>query len=243
MKKSLFILSFTFFLFFFTKDAYASLLLIDKNGEIVWKVLSSQVTFLDIPKSSAISVKNLTDSGANIASQVSLAKDGEKFVLSVNRGSQEKSLDVTLVSGDLIEIEERPEVRIVKIGISGSKFTIDEDNVLAITDYPIKIDAERAELSVVTETGQRILPFLPKEALETLLRAGVISRQNMTGTIELNEAGRGELTYEIPGEKDLNLVNILQFRVPVTSTVSAITGEILSVDEPRWLRIFGFLFS
>lgn len=198
---------------------------------------------MDIPKSSAVSVTNLADSNANITSQVSLARDGEKFVLSVKKDSQEKSLDVTYASGDLIEIEERPEVRRVKIGISGSKFTIDEGGVLAITDFPIKIDAERAELSVITETGQRILPFLPKEALETLLRARVISRQIVNGSIELNEAGRGELAYNIQGEKELNLVNLLQLQVPVTSRVSAITGEIISIDQPKWLSIFGFLFS
>lgn len=241
MKKSLlFALLFLFFLF--PRTAFASLIVIDKDGEVIWKVLASETT-LGIPRSSEIIVKNVAGSASQANSLVSLLRENGKVMLSVKEGNQEKSLDVTQIGGEIVEIEERPQARKVKIGVLGEKFLIEEDGTLALTDFPIKVDPKRAEVSVVTGTGSRILPFLPKEALEVAIRAKSITELKQGHTMELAEGGLGELTYEIPGQKTINLVNLLKFQVPVTTSISALTGEVLSIEQPAWLRVFGFLFS
>ncbi|OGM15764.1 hypothetical protein A2V56_02405 [Candidatus Woesebacteria bacterium RBG_19FT_COMBO_42_9] len=228
--------------FFFPRNAFASLIVIDKNGEVVWKVLASEAT-LGIPKASQIVVKNVVGGSPAESSLVSLLKEGDKFTLSVKEGGQERSLDVTSIGGEIVEIEERPQVRKVKIGVLAGRFLIEEEGTLALTDYPIKIDPARAELSVVTASGIRILPFLPKEALEVAIRAKTFSNMKQGDTMELAEGGRGELTYEILGQKTINIVNLFKFQIPVTTSISAMTGEVLFVEQPAWLRVFGFLFS
>ncbi len=241
MKKSLLLFLLTL-PFFFPHAANASLIVIDKDGSVVWKVLATEST-LGIPKASEIKVKNLAGSTLGGNSLVSLLRDGDKFTLSVRSGGEEKSLDVTRVGGEIIEIEERPMARMVKIGVLGEKFLIEEEGTMALTDYPIKIDPERAELSVVTSSGHRILPFLPKEAFEVALRAKVISKGREGETMELSEGGQGELSYKISGDRTLNVLNLLKINVPVRTSISALTGEVLSIEQPAWLRIFGFLFS
>lgn len=228
--------------FLFPREANATLIVIDKKGEVIWNVLASEAT-LGVPKASQIVVTNLAGSSSSGSSLVSLLRDGDKFTLSVKEGSEERSLDVTAVGGEIIEIEERPKARRVKIGVLGERFLIEEEGTLALTDYPIKIDPARAELSVVTASGSRILPFLPKEALEVAIRARTISTLKEGGMMELSEGGGGDLAYEIPGQKTINIVNLFKFQVPVTTSISALTGEVLFVDQPAWLRVFGFLFS
>jgi len=228
--------------FLFPKGASASLIVIDKKGEIVWKVLASEAT-LGIPKASEIVIKNVAGSLPSGSSLVSLLRDGDKITLSVKDGQEEKSLDVTAIGGEIVEIEERPQVRQVKIGVLGEKFLIEEEGTIALTNYPIKIDPGRAELSVVTASGSRILPFLPKEALEVAIRAKTISVLKEGETMELSEGGAGDLAYHIPGERILNFLNLFKFEIPVKTSISALTGEVLSVEQPTWLRIFGFMFS
>jgi hypothetical protein len=242
MKKGLLTLGFLVLTLAFPKVAHATLIVIDQKGEVVWNVLASEST-LGVPKSSEIIVKSLAAGTPGANSLVSLLREGGKVTLNVKEGNQEKSLDVTQVGGEIIEIEQRPSTRRVKIGVLGEKFLIEEDGTLALTDFPIKIDPLRAELSVVTDSGHRILPFLPKEAFEVALRAKIISKQKEGETMQLTEGGRGELAYQIPGERTINLLNLFKIDIPVSTSVSALTGEILSIDQPTWLRILGFVFS
>nr|AQS34463.1 hypothetical protein [uncultured bacterium] len=242
MKKGLPLLTLFALFFIFPASVNASLIVIDQKGEVVWNVLASE-TSLGIPKSSEITVKTLPQGTPGANSLVSLLREGDRFTLNVKDGSQEKSLDVSQVGGEIIEIEERPQARRVKIGILGEKFLIEEEGTLALTDYPIKIDPTRAELSVVTDTGHRILPFLPKEAFEVAVRSRVISKQKDGETMQLIEGGQGELAYDISGEKTINLLNLFKLNVPVRTSISALTGEVLLVEQPTWLRVFGFLFS
>lgn len=224
------------------QKASASLIIIDKKGEVIWKVLASEAT-LGVPKSSEIVVKNLAGSFPGANSLVSLLRNGDKVTLSVKSGSEEKSLDVSAFGGEIIEIEERPQARRVKIGVLRDRFLIEEEGTLALTDYPIRIDAGRAELSVLTATGNRILPFLPKEAYEVAIRSRIISKERSGEPMELLESGQGELAYTIAGEKSVNILNLIKLNIPVRTSVSALTGEVLSIEQPTWLRVFGFLFS
>jgi hypothetical protein len=242
MKWSLLSLLLFALLFFFAAPAKASLIVIDSKGVVIWKVLASEAT-LGVPKASEITVKALAAGTSGASSLVSLLRQGDRVTLNVKDGNEEKSLDVTAVGGEIIEIEQRPQTRRVKIGILGDRFLIEEEGTLALTDYPIKIDPQRAELSVVTATGHRILPFLPKEAFEVAVRSKVLSKEKSGETMQLIEGAAGELAYEIPGEKTINLLNIINLQIPVRASVSALTGEILSVEQPTWLRILGFMFS
>ena len=242
MKKDLLFIGLLVLALIFPKGAHATLVVIDQKGDVVWNVLASE-TSLGVPKSSEIIVKSLAAGTPGANSLVSLLREGDRVTLSVKEGQEEKSLDVTQLGGEIIEIEERPSTRRVKIGVLGGKFLIEEEGTIALTDFPIKIDPQRAELSVATSTGQRILPFLPKEAFEVALRAKVISKVKSGETMQLTEGNQGELAYQIPGEKTLNLLNLFEINIPVSTSISALTGEVLSVDQPAWLRVLGFMFS
>jgi len=110
------------------------------------------------------------------------------------------------------------------------------------TDYPININPKKNEISVQTPSGIRFLSVLPVEAAESILRARVMTRLTGEKTFLL-EGERGELVYEMNGEKVLNIFNLLDYPVEVKTKVSVLTGEIVEIDQPTWLRIVSFLFG
>ena len=172
-----FVILFAFFIFSFqTKNAFASLLVIDKDGIITWNVLSDADVTLDIPRHSYIEVRTLDESEKEAASQVSLKKDENKISLVVSSDQKERVLDVTNWDEDLVEVEERPETQKVKIGIKEGIFSITQKGIVALTEFPIIIDSKTAQLSVETPTGNRYLSIFPYDAVEAVLRAKFISR-------------------------------------------------------------------
>jgi hypothetical protein len=110
-----------------------------------------------------------------------------------------------------------------------------------MTDFPINIRPKENELSVTTDSGAIFLSILPIEAAESALRSRFISRVSKKG-IYLSEEEVGVLAYQVEGEKVFNFFNLFEYSIPVTTHVSASTGEILAVKGPEWFKIFSFLF-
>ncbi len=234
MRRS-FLVIFGFLVLFFlsTSPVDASLVVVDSEGKVIWKVLSSQDPLaLDIAERGEIEIKEVV--AGETSTSIALRKEGEKFFLN--------DLEVTNWNDSLVEIEEREEVKKILIGTQGDKFTIEQNGIIAMTDFPINIRPKENELSVTTDSGAIFLSILPIEAAESALRSRFISRVNKKG-IYLSEEEVGVLAYRIEGEKVFNFFNLFEYSVPVTAHVSASTGEILAVKGPEWFKIFSFLFT
>lgn len=227
----------------FPKKVDASLLLINKEGRIILKVLSSQDTHgLEIPRREYLAIKAVADQTSDSDAEVSLSKLDGKVTLDVSGSTGQKSLDVTNYQDEIVEIEERPEVERFTISLDEGKFIINQDGISAETYFTININPQTAGLTLETPSGFRYLSILPKEAVETILRAKTINRLKEGSRLVISEQNR-ELSYEIFGDRVIDIFNLVEYSVPVSSQVSASTGEILSVNQPTWLRILGFLFT
>lgn len=222
----------------------ASLLTVKKDGSLVFNVLSAEDSAsLSIPQSESLKVKEIASTEPiNMNGKISLGKDGENFTMNVATSQGEKALDVTNFKGDLVEIEERPTVRSIKVGLSDGQFFLKEGEVTATTLFPINIDPAIAEISVTTDSGVHYLAIFPKEAIDIALKARVLSA-TANENIQILEENKGTLTYEIKGEKTLNLFNLFKYNIPVSISVSPLTGEIVNIDQPVWLKIVSYFFS
>lgn len=227
MKKSIII----FFLFLFllinitTSKVSAALVDVNPQGKLVWQVLGD----------STIQVKKIA---LNIApstnTQVILNNSDGKVMLN--------GVDVTNLKETLVDVEARGSANELKIGQNNGQFTLVENGIVANTGFPITIDPVDATLTVTTPTGARLLSILPYEAILSLMRAKLIDQVNGK-QINLSETQSGELQYGVNGTRHINLFNLTKIDVDIHSSVSATTGEILKLDEPQWLKVFGFLFS
>jgi len=229
-----------FILLLSSSNANASLLVVKKNGEVTWNVLSEEDTALGIPTHSYLEVKKAGEVTPSSTSVITLSKKNDKISLFVDSGNEKRELDVTNWQEDLLEIEERAEVQKLKINLNEGKFSLEQKGIIAVTDYPLTIDSKSAELSLVTPSGERFVSIFPLEAVEAVLRTKLITKA-VNPKIEIVEKER-ELQYIISGEKVFNILGIYEYSIPITSYISASTGEILSVDSPTWFKYVKFLF-
>jgi hypothetical protein len=203
-----------------TGKASASFVTVTRDGKITWNVLAS--SNIEV-KSTAVA----TDTSA-----LSLRTESGKFYLN--------NIDVTSIDNqDLINIEERADVKKIVIGVSGEQFSLNEGGVTALTLYPIKIDAKDRNLSVKTSAGETFLTILPNEAVETAVRSRFITKNSRP--INISDF-KDEIVYKVDGEKVFDFFGIVSYSVPVTAYVSVANGKIVNVAGPEWFKVFGFLF-
>jgi len=234
---------FTLLLLFSPSEVRASLVNVEKDGSVILNVLASESSLaLEIPKRDSLLVNQTAVSDVPNHAQISLIEEDGKLQLSVVTDEGLKYLDVTNYKDNVVEIEERSATQKVQIGIVDGKFSIMQNGIIAVTAFPINIDPKNAQISVSAPSGVRYLAILPLEAYQGLLRSKAINKMGV-GNMEIKESERGEITYVVPGEKVLNIFRLMDYAVPVSATVSASTGEIISIDEPPWLRVLGFVFS
>lgn len=225
-----------------THSIYASLLVIEKDGQVIWQVLSEEdSTDLDIPTHSFLEIKKTAGVTPNPTSTVELSKKDGKVTLIVTSENEKRQIDVSSEDIELVKIEERPEVQKVAIGFQDGKFNIQQKGISAITDFPIKIDPSTARLTVATQSGERFLSILPYQAVQGVLRSKIISKVD-NNKLDIVEHER-ELQYSFSGQKIFNILNFFDYSVPVTLKVSATTGETVSIEGPVWYKVIGFFLS
>lgn len=236
------ILSFLFLIS--TNSVSASLVNVTPSGEVIVNVLAEEDSVeLEIPRSEGLAVKDVVEVEPNPKAKLSLARNDGRVALNISTNGKDDNLDVSDYTGEIIHIEERPEVNRVAIGLTENGFSISEKGVTAVTEYEINVDPEKATLTLLTPSGSRFLSILPKQALDTVLRSKTLTIINSNGEIKLSESSDGGLQYAVGGEKHINLFNLLDLPIDVTAYVSASTGEIISVDQPQWLPVLNILFG
>lgn len=233
---------FTFLYVFSPTEANAALVHI-KSGVMTVNVLGSESSLaLGIPKKESLQIKDVASADASDTSHVSLSQENGRFSLNVATGEGQKSMDVTDYKDSLVEIEEYDQARKIRIGIVDGKFSIMENGITAITEFPINVDPKNAQITVTAPSGVRYLAILPFEAYQGLVKARIISTIGAGVNLTISEGEKGELSYMVPGQKMINVFNLFNYPVDVNTTVSASTGEVLFVDEPIWLKVLGFAF-
>jgi hypothetical protein len=226
----------------FAEPTEASLVTIDGEGKIIVNVLASEDSVgLEIPTNELLEVKNLAADIRDSQAKVSLNKSDGKVQMNVSTTSGEKSLDVTGLQDDLIEIEERPRTEKLVIRHKEGEFVLVQGGVVAHTSYEIGVDPEMATITLKTPSGLRYLSVLPKQAVNSVLRTNLVDRLSFQNKAEIKEED-GEVSYTIKAEKLINVFDIFEYPLPVTTKVSASTGELVGIEEPKWLRFVGFLF-
>ncbi len=236
----------SFFLFllvfhFSATNVEAGLVTINKEGEVIINVLSySDKLSLEISEKSKLDVSKVVNEPSEEGDTLSLYKEGEQVNLTISGEDETKNLDITGWENEIIEIEEREDSSKLRILLIDGKFAIEQDGFVATTEYPIDVDAKNNNLSLITPTGSVHLSILPLGAAETLLKSKTLTTVTNASLVE-KEAGK--LVYEISGEREISLFNIFNYSVEVKAQISVLTGEILFVDQPVWLKAISILLG
>ncbi len=225
--------------FFTTREVFAGIVTLRKDGKVVINVLAQESSDSHI-QGSSLEVKRIKDGLLNSNSIVGLEMEDGEVRLTVSSEGELRELSLKSSEANIVEVEERPEVQRLVIGIKDGRFSLEQGNVVALTDYPIRIDAKRAIFSLMTPEGEEFLYVLPREAVEVALRTRLVTRIN-EGKIEVTQVN-DRLQYIISGDKVFNFANLFKYSIPVSVFISGRTGEITSIDSPSLLRYLKFLF-
>ncbi len=242
MKRILIVLIVSLLFLLSPNSIFASLLVVGKDGQIIWNVLSEEDSVgLGIPKHSYIEVKKIEETKPPQSSVVKLMRENDKVSLVVTSGSETRELDVTNSNESLVEIEERPETQRLTIGMKDNKFKLQQRGISALTDFPVSVDSKSAQLSVQTASGEKFISIFPYQATEAALRTKIVNRLE-SPQIEIIER-ENKLQYLIRGQKVFNFFDMYEYTIPITTYISASTGEILSLDAPGWLKVINFFLT
>lgn len=226
--------------FSFGETAKAAFIKVGTEGGLLWQVLGEK------DESEAQLKVGTTDKGQGVELRLK-TKDG-KTSLRIAGPSGETEMDVSEIEGDLLEIEERQEDSSIKVRLRGDKFEIRQKGVGALTNFPLGLNTDTNELTVATPSGTKVVSVLPAVALERILSLNIIDSLTSSSDskeeklIELEEEN-GKLLFKIKGTKDIKFLGLFPLTIPVEAKVSAETGEVVSAEEPAFVRFFGFLFQ
>ena len=237
MKKVLPFIIFTFLFHLSVTNSNAAIVKVNSDGSTTLNVLSYE----DSEAGSQIEIQ-AEDVVPGKLAVVSLSKVGDsKFNLAINKNGVSQNLNVENLNEDIVEIEERPKVKKMTISVEDNKFALKQRNITAVTEFPLTVNSETAEMTADTTTGEKNIVIFPFDAVETLTRSRLITnvKDNKVELVEEEE----KLIYKINGEKVFTILNFYDYKVPITTKVSATTGEIYSVDTPSWLRFVNIFFS
>ena len=133
----------------------------------------------------------------------------------------------------------------VEIRKEGTKFRLREREMEAVTHFPLRIDAETNQMSVVTPKGEVVVKTLPAKAIDNMLNSGIADKIREVELIE-NEVKETEeaepLIYKIKATRKKRLFGLIPINIPVETSIGVSSGEVISTSQSFFFRATDFLF-
>lgn len=173
-----------------------------------------------------------------------------------NESGEEVEVDEEKLDDLEREVEEELEEEGLEITTESGKIALKKGNTTAHSNFPLSINPATGELIVTTPAGSKVVTILPDQAIENLLRTGIVNivesappDNNSTPSSQLSQfAGKLEIVekdnhimYKIKGEKEHKIFGLLPVEVPSTIFVSAENGEVLTQERSLLGTFIDFL--
>lgn len=202
------------------------------------------------PESLKLREKVENSSGAGEKREIRLEIEKGKVVV------KDKSESVMYKSGERQSLDEINK----GLGEDGIKlrktirenFAIKSGSVEAETHFPLRIDTESNQLTVVTPNGEKKVAVLPDQAVENVLKKGLINsietgvEGGASGEAEIAQKStlteiNNELVFQIKGFSNKKFMGILPTSFAKTVYVSANNGEVVKTNETFLNRVLELL--
>ena len=177
----------------------------------------------------------------------------------VLKAENEKGEEVEIEDDELEELENDVEDELgdddVKLVLTAdSRLAVTQNQVAAVTDFPLSINVETKELIVTTPAGQKIVTVLPDVAIKNLLATGIINKVEtlavdattqgqlgaLTGVVKL-EIRDDKVVYKVRGTKIHRMLGFIPIDTQTTAFVSADNGAVVAQQRSLLANIVDFL--
>lgn len=172
-------------------------------------------------------------------------ENGKVILKAENESGEEVDLD----EDELEELEDSVEDElnddeIQLLPTTNNRLAVTQNQVAAVTDFPLSINVETKELIVSTPIGQKVVSILPEQAVENLLATKIINTVEtsstdsftqgqlgaLSGVIKL-EIRNNEVIYNVKGIKTYRILGLIPVTAPVTALVSAQDGTTIAKQQ------------
>lgn len=162
-------------------------------------------------------------------------------LIGINDGGNE----VTLSDLDLKRVKDILAEEEIVLTSDGTEIVFSSRGVAAISEFPLIIDLETKNVSMIIPDNEKVIYFLPDKILEQLLGSGTMttfqkdeekdaSLKARLGTTKghfLMALRQGEPVYITDALKQFNMFGIYPVTFPLTVTVSAYSGRIMNINR------------
>lgn len=154
------------------------------------------------------------------------------------KAEQEDGTETELADDALAKIDDRLAKDDIKVATAGAgQFLLQKGDVKAITSFPISVDLATNTLFITTPNGQKAVTILPEKAMQNLLAAHIINVATSAGQLIALDEKNGIPVYEVKGVSSQRLFGLIPIGINKEITVSAETGNALSIRESLGQRI------
>lgn len=179
----------------------------------------------------------------------------------VLKAEDEDGEEVEIEDDELEELESNVEDEledddIKLVATTDNQLALTQNQIAALTDFPLSINAETKQLVVTTPAGQKTVWVLPGEAVDNLLATGIVNKietppsglaaqdqlGTLTGVVEI-ETRDNEIVYKIKGSKVHHVLGIIPITTPVTAFVSTDTGLTVAKQQSILTNFIDLLSS
>ena len=186
--------------------------------------------------------------------KIEIEREGEKFVTKIKNKDGE---DAELESSEEAEILDRAEQELedddIKIATGSAQLGFIQKGNKVRTNFPLSVNPQTGELFVTTPAGEKVVTILPDQAIDNMVKAGVITRieqedestppgatassQTVTNaSIEL-AVQNDKPVYVISGVKDQKFLGLIPVNIKLKTVVSSTDGSLLSINEGFFTRL------
>ncbi len=181
-------------------------------------------------------------------------KNGQLELKVENEDGEEVKLD----EDELSELEDETETELEDEGLEVEALDDDtvaftKNNTSAITNFPLSVDIGTNLLILSTPEGQRIVTVLPDQAIQNLLRTGIVNTIDASADTQiLDQLGSGnevvklelknkDIVYRIKGKKEHKILGFIPVNSPTTAFVSANSGNVVAQERSVLTSIVDFI--
>ncbi len=192
--------------------------------------------------------------------KIEYEREGDKVVTKFkDKNGQELELEASEEAEILDEAENEFEDDDIKIATGSAQTGFIQKGRRVRTNFPLSINPSTGELFVTTPSGIKVVTILPQEAIENMIRAGVLTRveeppistppessssSNVLSVedapIEITEVNNTP-TYIISGVKAQKMFGFIPVDIKIKTFVSAADGSLIKIQESLLSRILDLI--
>lgn len=185
--------------------------------------------------------------------RIEVKREGDRVVTRVkNEDDEEVELEEEELEELRDEAEEGLEEEGVRIATGEAQPVLVQDGRRVRTNFPLSVSAT-GELMVTTPAGTKVVAVLPRQAVNNMLTAGILTRVEegvvageatsgaaVQGGIELTKVNNTPV-YVITGVRQQNFLGLVPVAIKIKTVVSAENGQLLDVQQGILARALDLL--